>query len=72
MILYSRKEAAEILGVSMSTMNRIIKCNKIGYYQARPGYKIQISQEHIDKYMARVEQKPRDLHNRQAHTWYNH
>lgn len=55
MTLYSRKEAAAILGVSMTTLDKMREDRKIGYLQARPGGKVQFTQSHIDKYFQRIE-----------------
>ena len=46
MTLYSRKEAAAILGVSMTTLDKMREDRKIGYLQARPGGKCN-SRSHI-------------------------
>lgn len=35
MPMYTREEAAEILGVCVNTLDRMRKERKIGYYQAR-------------------------------------
>jgi len=51
---YSRKEAAEILGISLSTLDKLRAERKIGYYQAGEGCKVQFTQEDLDKYMKRV------------------
>ena len=64
MTLYSRKEAAAILGVSMTTLDKMREDHKIGYLQARPGGKVQFTQSHIDKYFQRIEQEPREKYAR--------
>ena len=61
MPMYTREEAAEILGVCVNTLDRMRKERKIGYYQARPRCAVKFSQEHIDKYLKRVEQNPVDF-----------
>ena len=61
MPMYTREEAAEILGVCVNTLDRMRKERKIGYYQARPRCAVKFSQEHIDKYLKRVEQNPKEL-----------
>ena len=43
MTLYSRKEAAAILGVSMTTLDKMREDRKIGYLQARPGGQVQLT-----------------------------
>ena len=50
MPMYTREEAAEILGVCVNTLDRMRKERKIGYYQARPRCAVKFSQEHIDKH----------------------
>ena len=61
MTMYLRQEAAEILGVCVNTLDKMRRDRKIGYYQARPGCAVRFSQEHIDKYLKRVEQDPKEL-----------
>ena len=61
MTMYSRQEAAEILGVCVNTLDKMRRDRKIGYYQARPGCAVRFSQEHIDKYLKRVEEAPKEL-----------
>ena len=61
MPMYTREEAAEILGVCVNTLDRMRKERKIGYYQARPRCAVKFSQEHIDRYLKRVEQNPKEL-----------
>ena len=61
MPLYSREEAAEILGVRVNILDRMRKERKIGYYQARPRCAVKFSQDHIDRYLKRVEQDPKEL-----------
>ena len=59
MRLYSRKEAAELLGVGLTTLDALRESGRIGFYQRRPGCKVQFTQTHIDQYLQRVEQAPR-------------
>ena len=40
MKLYSRVEAAEMLGIGLTTLDKLRKSGKIGYYQAVPGGKV--------------------------------
>ena len=61
MPLYSREEAAEILGVCVNILDRMRKERKIGYYQARPRCAVKFSQDHIDRYLKRVEQDPKEF-----------
>ena len=71
MPMYTREEAAEILGVCVNTLDRMRKERKIGYYQARPRCAVKFSQEHIDKYLKRVEQNPKELfrNSRKRRAW---
>ena len=61
MRLYSRKEAAELLGVGLTTLDALRESGKIGFYQRRPGCKVQFTQTHIDRYLQQVEQSPRSV-----------
>lgn len=60
MTLYSRKQTADILGISLSTLDTLRAERKIGYYQKRPGCKVQFTQDHIDQYLKRVEYDVRE------------
>ncbi len=59
MRLYSRKEAAELLGIGLTTLDALRETGRIGFYQRRPGCKVQFTQVHIDQYLQQVEQMPR-------------
>ena len=61
MRLYSRKEAAELLGVGLTTLDALRDSGRIGFYQRRPGCKVQFTQAHIDRYLQQVEQSPRNI-----------
>ena len=61
MRLYSRKEAAELLGIGLTTLDALRESGKIGLYQRRPGCKVQFTQTHIDRYLQQVEQSPRSV-----------
>ena len=61
MRLYSRKEAAELLGIGLTTLDALGESGKIGFYQRRPGCKVQFTQTHIDRYLQQVEQSPRSV-----------
>ena len=61
MRLYSRKEAAELLGIGLTTLDALRESGKIGFYQRRPGCKVQFTQAHIDLYLQQVEQSPRSV-----------
>ena len=57
MKLYSRTEAADMLGIGLTTLDKLRKTGKIGYYQATPGGKVQFTQVQLDKYLERSERK---------------
>ena len=59
MKLYSRNEAAEMLGIGLTTLNKLQKTGKIGYYQAVPGGKVQFTSEQLESYLKRVERQAR-------------
>ena len=61
MRLYSRKEAAELLGIGLTTLDALRESGKIGFYQRRPGCNVQFTQTHIDRYLQQVEQSPRSV-----------
>ena len=54
MKLLSRLEAAERLGVSHDTLDRLRAEGKIAYIQRKPGGKVQITEEAIAEYLARA------------------
>ena len=61
MRLYSRKEAAELLGIGLTTLDALRESGKIGFYQRRPGCKVQFTQAHIYRYLQQMEQSPRSV-----------
>ena len=61
MKLYSRKETAELLGIGLTTLDALRETGRIGFYQRRPGCKVQFTQAHINKYLQRVEQAPKSV-----------
>ena len=67
MQLYSRREAAKMLGIGLSTLDALRSSGKIGYYQRGPGCKVQFTQDHIDRYLKRVEREPKALIRRKEH-----
>lgn len=58
MKLYTRKEAAKMLGVGLTTLDKLRNTGRLGYYQATPGGKVQFKQEHLDAFLARSERCP--------------
>lgn len=61
MTMLTRQEAAAMLGVSLTTLDKMRRERRIGYYQARPGCVVKFSPAHIEKYLKRVERDPKDL-----------
>ncbi len=55
MEMFSRKETAKILGISLKTLDALREDKRIGYYQMRPGCKVQFTQAQIDKYLRKSE-----------------
>ena len=55
MEMFSRKETAKILGISLKTLDALREDKRIGYYQVRPGCKVQFTQAQIDKYLKKSE-----------------
>lgn len=68
MRLYSRKETAELLGIGLTTLDTLREMGRIGFYQRRPGCKVQFTQAHIDRYLQQVEQTPKPTIHRKRHT----
>ena len=54
MELFNRKETAAILGVSITTLDKMRENKKIGYYQSCPGGKVQFTRKHIRSEERRV------------------
>ena len=61
MKLYSRKETSELLGIGLTTLDELRETGPIGFYQRRPGCKVQLTQAHIDQYLQRVEHAPKSV-----------
>ena len=55
MEMFSRKGTAKILGISLKTLDALREDKRIGYYQVRPGCKVQFTQAQIDKYLKKSE-----------------
>ena len=55
MEMFSRKETAEILEISLKTLDALREDKRIGYYQVRPGCEVQFTQAQIDKYLKKSE-----------------
>ena len=53
--MFSRKETAKILGISLKTLDALREDKRIGYYQVRPGCIVQFTQAQIDKYLKKSE-----------------
>jgi excisionase family DNA binding protein len=52
---HSRAEAAEILGVSIKTVQRLLSKGRLGFY--RHGSRVTIGDTHIEEYRSSVEVK---------------
>lgn len=50
MDLYSRSEAAAMLGITVRKLDELRARRLIGYYQRCPGGKVQFSMAHLEKY----------------------
>ena len=59
MKLYSRIEAAALLGVGLTTLDKLRKEGKLSYYQATPGGKVQFVRAHLEAYLERAERVAR-------------
>lgn len=59
--LYSRSQAAAMLGITVRKLDMLRVNRLIGYYQPYPGGKVQFSQAHIEKYLQRIEKPPRAI-----------
>ncbi len=61
MDLYSRSEAAAMLGITVRKLDELRARRLIGYYQRCPGGKVQFSMAHSEKYLQRIEKSPRPV-----------
>lgn len=52
---FSRKEAANYLGVSVITIDRLVLAKKLGHF--RIGSRVIFSKEHLDAFLNTCEQK---------------
>ena len=59
--LYSRSQAAAMLGITVRKLDMLRANRLIGYHQPYPGGKVQFSQAHIEKYLQRIEKPPRAI-----------
>lgn len=57
MKLYSRIEAAALLGIGLTTLDKLRKEGKLSYYQATPGGKVQFTRAHLDAYLEQAERR---------------
>ena len=53
--LFSRSQAARVLGISESTLERMLRRNEISHYRFRN--RVMFSRNHLDTYLAKHEQK---------------
>ena len=57
MKLYTRIEAAALLGVGLTTLDKLRREGKLDYYQVTPGGKVQFTRAQLDAYLNRAERK---------------
>jgi excisionase family DNA binding protein len=55
--LYTKLEASQILGISVYTLDRIVKAGEIGTYTV--GRRIRFAEHHLAVYLESSEQTPR-------------
>ncbi len=56
----NRKQAAEYLGISLTTLDNLRLEQKISFYQKNPGCKVQFSKAQLDKYLEKVEREAKE------------
>lgn len=61
MELYTRSQAAAMLGITVRKLDEIRSQRLIGYYQSCRGGKVQFSEAHLEKYLQRIEKSPRPV-----------
>ena len=61
MELYSRSEAAAMLGITVRKLDELRARRLIGYYQRCTCGKVQFSMAHLEKYLQRIEKSPRPV-----------
>lgn len=54
--LYSKQEASEILGISIWTLDRILRAGEIGRYTI--GRRTRLAERHIEAYLQSAEKTP--------------
>lgn len=59
MKLLTRKEAAELLGMSLPTLDLERTAGRLAYIQRKPGSKVWITEEAIAEYLARATHQAR-------------
>lgn len=59
MNLYSRNQAAEYLGISVRTLDRLAERREIAYIQPEKGYRVQYTAKALDDYLTRNTKKAR-------------
>lgn len=59
MKLYTRREAAKMLGVGLTTLDKLRNTGKLGYYQAVPGGKVQFTEKQLDAFLTKAERQPK-------------
>lgn len=59
MKLYTRQEAAKMLGVGLTTLDKLRSTSKLGYYQTGHGGKVQFTQKQLDAFLTKAERQPK-------------
>lgn len=59
MVLFTRKEAAARLGMSLPTLDAERSAGRLTYIQRKPGSKVWITEEAITEYLARITHQAR-------------
>lgn len=59
MTLLTRKQAAEMLGMSLPTLDAERSSGRLAYIQRKPGSKVWITEEAIAEYLARATHQAR-------------
>ena len=58
-VLYTRKEAAERLGITVTTLDAERNSGYLTYIQRKPGGKVWVSEDAIAEYLARATHRAR-------------
>ena len=56
---YTGQEAAMMLGVGLTTLDKLRNTGRLGYYQAVLGGKVQFTEKQLDAFLAGAERQPK-------------